>query len=82
MRRTVKKLRCKGTANILWECESENMELLHISLHLCLWKKKQKTKQKRVHWDEDGLDLVSGRILLKSISKHPPEPLDLSPSHS
>ncbi|KAF1394184.1 hypothetical protein PFLUV_G00023900 [Perca fluviatilis] len=31
-RRTAKKLRCKETATILWECESENVELLHISL--------------------------------------------------
>lgn len=60
--------------------ESENMELLHISLHLCLLGNKKK-KNTSVHWDED--DLVSGRILQKKkhIQTHPRVPPDLhSPS--
>lgn len=40
----------------------------------------KKERKTRVHWDEDGLDLVSGRILLKSISKHPPSPMTCHPS--
>ncbi|CAK6963536.1 hypothetical protein EPR50_G00024500 [Scomber scombrus] len=63
-------------ATLLWECESETMELLHISRHLCLWEKKKKTS---VHWDEDSLDLVSGRILLNSISEHPQAPQTPTP---
>lgn len=56
--RPAKKLRCKEPATILWKCESGNVDLLHISLHLFVLGGGKNS----VHWDEDPLDLVSGKI--------------------